>query len=134
MMGLKSFAVALVSFLLIDFVWLALVAKSFYIKHFAGIGRIEGDSFKILPWAGILVYVFMSIGLIYFVLPRVRFESSWLLVFLTGALFGLVSYGIYDMTNLATLKDWDITLALVDMAWGTFLCGLVTVVTKFVSF
>ena len=130
---LKLFSVSLISFLVIDFIWLALVAKGFYVKHLNDIGRFENGSLKPVMWAAIAVYVIMSLGLIYFVMPKVRFESSWIMVFLIGAFFGFVAYGIYDMTNMATLKDWNVQLALADMAWGSFLCGLVTVITKFVS-
>ncbi len=131
---LKMFSVSLLSFLLIDFIWLAFIAKDFYMKHLQGIGRIQGGSFDLIMWAAVAVYVLMSIGLVYFIIPKVQTEPSWLMVFAIGALYGFISYGIYDMTNLATLKDWNLQLALVDMAWGTFLCGIVTVITKFVSF
>lgn len=132
--SLKLFSVSLVSFLVLDYIWLGLIAKNIYLKHLATIGRIENGEFKIILWAGVAVYVLMSIGLVYFVIPKVRVESSWLWVFLIGALYGFISYGIYDMTNYATLKDYTLQLSAIDMIWGSVLCGTVTVITKVVNF
>ncbi len=123
---IKAFAILFISFILLDVIWLGFIAKSFYISQFSKIGRIEDGEFKIVYWAGALVYVFMSIVVIYFVLPQITAETSILSVFGKGALLGLCMYGIYDMTNYATLKDWTIPLSLADMAWGIFLCGTVT--------
>ena len=47
------------------------------------------------------------------------FASLWM-----GALFGLVAYGTYDLTNAATLKGWSLTVTVVDMLWGSLLTGL----------
>jgi uncharacterized membrane protein len=43
--------------------------------------------------------------------------------------FGLVTYATYDLTNLATLKDWPLIITIIDLIWGTVLCGLVSLVT-----
>lgn len=130
---LKAFAILFISFILLDLVWLGFIAKPFYMAQFSKIGRIEDGEFKIVYWAGAMVYVLMSIGLIYFVLPRIGVEDSLLVVFGKGALMGFCMYGIYDMTNYATLKDWTIPLSVVDMAWGTVLCGAVTSIYKILA-
>ena len=57
------------------------------------------------------------------VLPGVR-EDNWRTAALLGALLGLVAYGTYDLTNLATLKGWPVTMTFVDMAWGAVLTAI----------
>jgi uncharacterized membrane protein len=41
-----------------------------------------------------------------------------------GALFGFIAYATYDLSNLATLRNWPVSLALIDMAWGAVLSGV----------
>ena len=78
--------------------------------------------------AGIFYLLFVS-GLMVFVIePGVRNESLNQAV-MKGALFGLVTYATYDLTNLATLANWPLLVTVVDMIWGTILSGLVTLVS-----
>lgn len=130
---IKAFAILFISFIVLDFIWLGVFAKSFYVGQLSKIGRIEDGEFKIVYWAGALVYVLLSIAIIYFVIPQIAPGDSILIVFGKGALLGLCMYGVYDMTNYATLKDWTISLSLADMAWGTFLCGTVTSIYKILA-
>jgi len=109
-----------VVFFAIDLVWLNFVAKDFYRRH---IGSLLLDQFN-MPVA-LAFYLLYIVGIIVFaVLPGVDkgsiVEALW-----RGALFGLVAYGTYDLTNLSTLKDWSPLLSVVDMAWGTVLTGTV---------
>ena len=107
----------------IDFVWLGLVAKKFYDRQFANFNRT-------LNWpAAILVYLLIPLGLILLVFPRAGTDKVAALVW--GAVFGLVVYGVYDLTNLATLKDWTLTMAVVDILWGMTLCGFSAFVVTF---
>jgi uncharacterized membrane protein len=75
-------------------------------------------------WAGVLVWMLMALGLILFILPRAH---SWQTALLYGALFGLVAYGIYDLTNHAFLVQWPLVVVAVDIAWGIFLYAAVSV-------
>lgn len=126
----KLFATCLVAFLVIDFVWIAVLMKNFYIEQLRPIGRINGEAFTPVLWSALGVYVVLSIGLVHFVLPKIKPDSTWLYTFATGALLGLVVYGTYDLTNHATLKDWTLPMTFVDIAWGSTLCGSVTVILK----
>lgn len=126
----KTWLCALVIGLLLDFIWIALFARKFYIREFAPIGRITGNEFQIIYWAAILVYVFVGLGISFFVLPQ---SSNLIEALLKGAVLGLISYGIYDLTNYATLKDWTLKLAAVDIGWGTFLCSAVSGITYWLS-
>ena len=124
---LKVSLLALIFFAVIDFVWLGLIAKNFYMAQLSSIGRYENGSLKPVLWAAGLVYILMTVALVFLVLPAVGPESSLITVFLKGALVGLVIYGVYDWTNYSTLKDFPLTLALADWSWGTFLFGIVAV-------
>lgn len=112
---------SILSFVLLDYIWLAKIAKSFYLDKLASHVLMKDGA--LVPYAPAipLVYIVATLGIIFFVLPKVTSYSS---AFLYGALFGFVLYAFYDFTNLATLKDYPWSLALLDTAWGTLLVGL----------
>ncbi len=113
-------------FVAIDALWLGLVAPGFYKKY---IGSLMTDKPNFL--AAALFYLIFIAGLQYFVLRPLAATSELLTVFLTGAFFGLVAYATYDLTNLATLKNWPLTVTVVDLMWGTALSGSVSTVATF---
>ena len=113
-----AYMVAAVSFLLLDFIWLGFVAKSFYRQE---IGALLLDKFNMA--AAIGFYLVFVVGIVIFaVLPALQ-AGSWKTALLYGALFGFFTYATYDMTNLATLKGWSLSVTFVDIAWGTLLTG-----------
>jgi uncharacterized membrane protein len=118
-------AVGAISFAVLDGLWLGLVMSGFYREQLAAIGRIENDRF-VPNWpAAAVVYVLLGAGLALFAAPR---ASSIETAAAYGALFGLVVYGVYDFTNLATLRHYPLQLAIVDVAWGTAASALGTTV------
>lgn len=121
---LKKLLLTLVVFLGIDFVWLGLIAKNFYDQELSRFNRTLN-----LPVA-FLDYFLIILGLVVFVLPRAA--ESPLQALIWGALFGLIAYGVYDLTNLATLADWTIRMTIVDMLWGAIVCGLVSFIVTFI--
>ncbi len=97
----------------IDLVWLGLIAKPIYQQ---GIGHLMAAEPKLV--AGALFYLLYPVGLMVFaVMPGSTL--AWTDTALKAALFGFFAYATYDLTNLATLKNWPTSLALIDMAWGT---------------
>lgn len=118
---LKLYFATLSVFFAIDMLWLGLIARSFYRKH---IGFIMAPSPN---WtAAIIFYLIFVAGLIFFaVTPGLQENSIGKTVFL-GALYGFITYATYDLTNLATLKNWPVFLSLVDILWGTILAVLVS--------
>jgi uncharacterized membrane protein len=74
--------------------------------------------------ASILVWMLIVLGLILFVLPRIPRTGTGIEGVLWGGLFGLVVYGVYDLTNYALLKDWRLSMTIVDMLWGMAACGI----------
>lgn len=126
---LIAFFGALLPMLVLDGSWLLVVARQFYNTQ---IGGLMLDTPKILPI--LIFYPLYIAGLVFFViLPAIKGDTSYLSIFLTGAFFGLIAYGTYDLTNHATLKDWRLSVTLVDMAWGTFVGGLVSTISVYIS-
>ena len=117
---IKQFLVAFSTFMLIDAVWLAVIAKNFYSKY---LGYLMAKTPN-LAAAGIF-YVIYIIALVVLVISPAVQKGSLQGAILTGALFGLAAYATYDLTNLATIKDWPLIITIVDLVWGTFLTGTV---------
>lgn len=126
-MKIKNYIVTLIVFLALDSLWLGLVAPSFYRSQ---IGYIMADQPNLFA-AGIF-YLLFIFGLQVFVIEPNK-SDSLINTTLRGALFGLVTYATYDLTNLATLEGWPILLTVVDLAWGTVLTALVTLVSVWVG-
>jgi uncharacterized membrane protein len=82
--------------------------------------------------AAIIFYLLFIVGLVLFVITPATEKGSWTHALLFGALFGLITYATYDLTNLATLKDWPVMVTIVDLAWGAVLAASVSVVTYFI--
>lgn len=106
-------------FFAIDFVWLGFVAKDFYR---AQMDSLMKDEFNMPVAAGF--YLLYVIGIVYFAVNPALAEGDWTRALINGALFGFFAYATYDLTNLAVLKDWPVTVTLADMAWGTFITGV----------
>ncbi len=126
---LKSFAVAFFSFLILDGIWLGLIVKDFNMRHLSEIGRFENGVMKVDYLPAALVYVLLAVAVNFFVVSKTSIETPIYFTFLSGALLGLIVYGVYDLTNLAILKNYPVQFALVDMAWGTFVFGVVSVIS-----
>lgn len=123
-MFLKTYLLALPVFFAIDMVWLGLVAKTFYSDH---IGFLMTKDVK---WAAALIFYGLFIaGLVFFVITPALEKKSWTHALYTGIFFGLVTYATYDLTNLATLKQWPMIVTIVDLLWGMTVSGLVSVIT-----
>lgn len=109
-----------------DFVWLGFVVRDFNLRQLGAIGRIEDGSFRIQPAPAALAYLLMALSVALFSAPRAAEAGGSLAAVVWGAALGFVIYGIFDMTNLAILKNYPVAFAAADMAWGTFLFGAVT--------
>lgn len=110
------YLLTLLAFLLVDILWLTVISKNLYSN---GIGHLMAQSPKILP--AVIFYLSFVVGVIIFaVLPGYR-DSTLINTILLAALFGALTYGTYDLTNLATLKDWPVYITVIDIVWGSFL-------------
>lgn len=127
-MFIKLYAIALPVFFAIDMVWLGWVAKSFYRNQIGFLMKSD------INWAAAFIfYLLFVVGLVLFVITPALEKSSWMHAMVFGALFGLITYATYDLSNLATLKDWPLLVTMVDLAWGTVLAASVSVVTYFIA-
>jgi uncharacterized membrane protein len=121
---LKLYIATLIVFFAIDLFWIGIVARTFYRKQ---IGFLLAPSPN---WtAAIIFYLLFILGLLYFVVVPGLNENSFKITFLRAALFGLITYSTYDLTNLATVKDWPLLITAVDMIWGTVLSVAVSLVS-----
>ena len=115
---LAIYVVVAVAMLVIDMVWLRGIAKSWYEDGLGHLMASEPD----LRAAGVF-YLLYPLGLVIFgVLPNE--DASLVKAVGMGALFGFFAYATYDLSNLATLRDWPLNVSLMDMAWGTLASGL----------
>jgi uncharacterized membrane protein len=117
----KLYLVTAVFFFAIDILWLGVIAKNFYNRH---LGRFFRER---VNWtAASIFYSLYILGIMIFaILPGISSASLGHTVIL-GVLYGLFTYATYDLTNLATLKDWPVKIVVVDIIWGMVLCGLVS--------
>lgn len=124
---LRQYATVFVTFLVIDAVWLGLIAPRFYRAQIGFLLREQPNW-----WAAAGFYFLYIAGMTVFVVsPGVR-EGSPARAAALGALFGLVAYATYDLTNLATIKGWPLTVTLVDLVWGTVLTATTGAASTFV--
>ena len=125
---LKLYAVALATFLVIDLVWLGVVARSFYQAQLGHLMRPN------VNWAAAVVfYLIFVVGIVILAVWPAIDRRSLTHAVLLGALLGLVSYAAYDLTNFATLDGFPLKVVVVDIVWGTVLCGTISAVTYLAS-
>lgn len=124
--SLTSVLVSIVSFIVLDGLWLGLVMTNFYRTQLTAIGRIVNGVFSPVWWAAAPVYLLLGVGVAVFVVPRAASAGAALAL---GALFGLVVYGVYDLTNYSTLTNYPLRLTIVDMLWGAVACGTAALIT-----
>lgn len=126
----KRIALAVLSFLVLDAVWLGGIANGFYREQLGPIAMTGPDGALTPIWAAAApVYLLMAIGIAVFVVPRAAGQPL-IQAAAYGALFGWILFGVYDWTNYSTLRGYPLPLAIVDTLWGGIACGTVaTVVT-----
>jgi len=123
----KMYLIAFVVFLLVDLVWLTFVANDFYKKH---LGFLMKDTPNYI--AALVFYLIFIVGLVYFVImPGIEAGSIGKII-LGGLMFGFITYATYDLTNLATLKDWPIVITIVDLIWGSVLSTVISIATFYI--
>ncbi|WIV97266.1 DUF2177 family protein [Kinneretia aquatilis] len=113
---LAGYLTMLLVMVALDMLWLGVIAKSAYQSGIAHLMSAEPN------WvAALLFYLLYALGLSIFVLAPQADAAAWRPTVLMGALFGFFAYATYDLSNLATLREWPVSLTLMDLAWGTAL-------------
>lgn len=131
--SVKLFLLILPVFLLLDFVWIGLLMNGFYQRELGELARRVNGSLAPRWEAAALVYVLIPAGLVLFVRPLLSTNGTNAHAFAWGALFGLVLYGVYDLTNRSVLQNWSLLVTIVDISWGCLLCGSVTVFMRIIG-
>lgn len=113
---------------MIDLVWIGVIAKDFYRGQIGALMKSD------VNWlAAIIFYLIFIAGLVVFVILPAIEKGSLTHAVIFGALFGLVCYATYDLTNLALAKDWPLLVTIVDLAWGAVLSGSVSAITYLIA-
>ncbi len=121
---MKRFFLVFFVFLIIDLIWLVKISPHFYKSN---LGHLLADKVNFAP--ALVFYVIYIIVLLLFVINPAVEQKNLIQALYMGAILGIAMYGTYDLTNMATLKDWPLIVTVVDLAWG----GFITSVTGFVS-
>ena len=123
-----SYFLTTLVFFAIDMVWLGFIAKGLYRKYLSG---FLSDT---VNWtAAIIFYLIFIVGIFFFAILPAHENNSLSKAIINGALFGLFTYATYDLTNLATMKNWPLTIVFVDIAWGMLLTALVSTASFFIA-
>jgi uncharacterized membrane protein len=125
-MEIKIFITTLIIILIIDIIWLGFISPRIYKSEI-------GNLMKEKPnwYGGFLVYIILAFAITIFVIKS-GIAPSPKDALIYGAILGFVIYGVYDLTNYSTLKDWTIKITIIDLLWGTFLGGLVSYLVKLI--
>lgn len=116
-----SYLLTTLVFFGIDMLWLGVIAKNYYRRELAAFLSPE------VNWAAaIIFYLLFIVGIFYFCIIPATEKNSLQHAIISGALFGFFTYATYDLTNLATLKNWPLNIVFVDIIWGMVLTGLVS--------
>jgi uncharacterized membrane protein len=125
---ISLYVITFVIFLIIDLIWLNFIAKDFYQKE---IGSLLLKNPNLIP-AFIFYLLFVAALLILVVVPGIEAKSIGKTLAL-ASVFGLITYATYDLTNLATLKNWSLKITLIDLAWGVFVSSSTAYLSYFVG-
>ncbi len=127
MKWLLYYGITLTVFMVIDLIWLGFIVKDLYSKY---LGYLMSDK---VNWLAALVFYLIFIGgVCYFVLYPSLLDQNITNLLIRAALFGFITYATYDLTNLATIKDWPINITIIDLIWGTTLSTSVSVISYFI--
>ncbi len=125
---IKLYLLVLLIFLAIDLTWLGVLMAKFYKAELGPLARRSGEAMAPVWWAAFLVYILIPLGIMLFVLPRVSPENLAASALGWGFLYGVILYGVYDLTNYSLIDRWPWRMTLVDMAWGGFICAVTSYV------
>ena len=123
---LRNYGILLGVFLLIDGLWLTVIAKKLYAQH---LGYLMAEKPRLL--AALAFYLLYVVGMLNFAVNPALSAGSWTTALFSGLLFGFVAYATYDLTNLATVKGWPLLITAIDLAWGSFVTAASSVAGYF---
>ena len=116
---IPAYLTTLIVFIAIDMIWLLWLARPTYVAEMGDILRKQPNLI-----AAVAFYLLYAAGLMFFAIQPALKSGSWIQGLMLGAAMGLVAYGTYDLTNLSVMNGFGLKIALIDMAWGTFLSAI----------
>ncbi len=128
---LAVFGSALGTTIVLDGLWLGVIATRFYSRELGSLVRRSATGLDPIWLPAILVWIVIPLGITLFAVPRANGDP--LLGLAWGALFGLVLYAVYDLTNLSLIQGWSLRMTITDILWGATLCGIATFVATLVG-
>lgn len=123
-----AYVTALIVMVALDMLWLGSTFRTLYLPAMSGVMSPSAN----VP-AAVVFYAIYPVGLVFFAIAPALRASAWTTALVSGALFGFFAYMTYDLTNLATLKEWSLKVSLIDMAWGAVLNGAAATAAYFVT-
>jgi uncharacterized membrane protein len=124
---LLYYIITVVVFFAIDIVWLSVVAKKLYQEKIGTLLKTDTN------WiAAIAFYLIFIVGIVFFVVMPAIDKGSWSYALGVGALFGLITYATYDLTNLATMKNWPVSITIIDLIWGSSVTAVTSTLVYFI--
>lgn len=128
--AVKIVSVAVVCFIALDIFWIGYLMNDTYKQKIGSLLRMKDGVFLPDIFSAFLVWALIVIGSYLFVLPHIL-NSSLIIQFSWGAIYGLILYGVYDLTNYALLRAWPLSITLIDLGWGMFANGLLAILLNF---
>ena len=125
------FLVTIISVFIMDMIWLGVIAKNIYAQNIGMLLRRSGEAMTPIWWSAAVVYLCITLGVLFFVLPKA--QGDYFLALSGGVILGIVTYGIYDFTNYSILANWPLKITFIDFIWGMVLCGLSSLFATFIQ-
>jgi uncharacterized membrane protein len=122
----KLFVISFIAFVAMDSLWISYLMKDLYREKFSFADMQETGMFGMKCLLALVVWALIVKGIVIFVLPRTHGLYSHALF--KGGLYGLIVYGSYELTNYIVLADWPMEMVRYDIAWGVFICAIVSVI------
>lgn len=116
---LIAYIVTAVVFLVIDYIWLGFLMKDYFQSQLSHL-MAENVNLSIAA----LFYLFYAAGVVFLCINPAIETGDWTKALINGAVLGFLAYGTYDITNMATLRDWPVMMSVIDVTWGTVLTGI----------
>lgn len=127
---ISSIFAIFISIIILDYIWLGIIVKDFLISQFGSLIKVIDGSIQIKLGVGLLTWLIIAIGVFIF---AVNPADSLSRAIILGAILGFITYAIYDLTNLTFIVNYPVRFVFVDIAWGTFLCAVISGIGFFVK-
>jgi len=111
--------------IIMDYVWLGIITKEFIINQFGSLVKVKDGAIEVKLLIGLLTWFIIALGCLIFVVYP---SETLIMAIIMGAVFGFIAYAIYDLTNLTFIVNYPVKFVIVDIIWGTVLCGAISTV------